>query len=248
VPGIQGRWEWMAPAVAALGEAYEVRTFSLNEAKAAPPGERPRRTFFEQWHETLNRLTSGAGRPVPLVGVSFGGVVALTYAAAHPERVSQLVLVSTPSPSFELDPAHARYLVRPTLSAPLFALRAVGRLAPEVRTALPSWTSRLRFALTYAGRTIRYPSSPRLMAGWVRDWRTLDLTAACRNIAMPTLLITGDPELDFVVPVRNSSDYLHLIPGSEHATLPDTGHLGFLLRPGRFAEIVKTFVDQHPSR
>jgi pimeloyl-ACP methyl ester carboxylesterase len=238
----------MSPAVRALATAHDVRTFSLNSARRRTGTNGTLHTFFEAWHASLDHLLEGLERPVPLVGVSFGGVVALTYAAARPERVSHLVLVSTPAPGFQLDGQQIGYLRWPILSAPLFALRAIGRLAPEVTRSLPSWGARTRFAATYVGRTLRYPGSPRLMAGWVREWMSCNLAESCRLVSAPTLVVTGDPVLDHVVPVTNTREYLRLIGGASHATLPDTGHIGLLLKPERFAEIVTEFISRTDHR
>jgi pimeloyl-ACP methyl ester carboxylesterase len=177
-----------------------------------------------------------------VVGVSFGGVIAAAYAARSPERVTHLVLVSTPSPRFRLDRRTSRYARWPLLALPLFALRASGRLLPEIRSALPGWRQRAAFAAAHSFRTLRSPVSPRLMAAWAHEWQALERAAAFRTIAVPTLVVTGEPGLDRVVPVASSLDYLDLIPGARHETLAMTGHIGLLLRPDAFAAIVSDFL------
>lgn len=248
VPGIQGRWEWMAPAIAALGRFFDVRTFSLgavgrpNQRTAIENGP----GLFERWHDAIDALT-GTDGPCTVVGVSFGGLIAVTYAAARPERLRRLVLVSAPSPRFRLDSRQTAYLRHPLTSLPAFALRGAGRLAPEVIAALPTWRERCRFAAVYGVRTLVYPASPRSMARWAREWMADDLTDRCRAIRVPTLVITGDPSLDRVVPVSSSLEYLALIPGSQHAQIQSTGHLGFLLKPRLFAEMVERFASAEPG-
>ena len=86
------------------------------------------------------------------------------------------------------------------------------------------------------------------MAGWAQEWLTRDMEASCQRIVAPTLVLTGDPSLDHVVPVRNTREYLRLIPGAESATLQETGHIGLLLRPERFAEIVTGFIRPSAER
>lgn len=235
IPGIQGRWEWMTPTIAALRRHVRVLTFSLNEIDAAG--------LFENCARHVDRLLDEADvTSAAIAGVSFGGLVAVHYAASRPRRVSRLILTSTPSPRQRLDPASARYVRRPRLSLPAFALRAVPRVGPEILASVPDWPGRARFAAGHVARVVRYPLAPRLMAAWVDAWQTGDLAAQCRRVSAPTLLVTGEAALDRVVPVASSLDYLTLIPGARHVTLPRTGHLGIVTRPDAWADIVSDFV------
>jgi len=69
------------------------------------------------------------------------------------------------------------------------------------------------------------------------------LEADCARIAAPTLIVTGEPHLDYVVPVEGSSEYLRLIPNARAAVLRQTGHLGSVTRPREFAALVRAFVE-----
>ncbi len=235
IPGIQGRWEWMSPAVDALSVRHRVLTFSLNEVTG--------RSAFDGWMTHIDRLLDQAGhRQAALVGVSFGGLVAARYAARRPDRVSALVLVSPPAPGWRLDPKSATYVRRPVATLPLFAIRATGRLSREIVAALPTWRSRLSFGAVYLARALRWPASPRQMAAWVQEWMATDIASDCRRIAVPTLVVTGEPRLDRVVPVTGSLEYLRLIAGASHRTLPRTGHIGLVSKPREFAAIVDRFL------
>ena len=57
----------------------------------------------------------------------------------------------------------------------------------------------------------------------------------CARITAPTLIVTGERELDRVVSVDVTREYLQLIAGSRHTTLTKTGHLGSITRPEAFA-------------
>jgi pimeloyl-ACP methyl ester carboxylesterase len=236
IPGIQGRWEWMAPAIRALARTHRVLSFSLGEVQAPD--------LFDKWTSRVDELVDRAGsQAVAIVGVSFGGLVAAYYAARRPRRVSRLVLVSTPGPEWKIDRQSAGYVRFPRLALPLFASRAVGRLLPEVTAALPTVTDRARFSAGYAFRAVRFPVSPREMAAIVREWERTDLANPCRAITAPTLVVTGEPGLDRVVPVESSLAFTRMIPGARHMTLPRTGHVGLVSRPEEFAAIVTDFVD-----
>lgn len=235
IPGIQGRWEWIGDALDLLAARHRVFGFSL--------GDVPCDGAFDRWVAHIDRLLPAAAGRVGVVGISFGGLVAACYAARRPDRVSRLILVSTPPPGWRLDPRLARYARHPRLALPLFALRAARSFLPETAAALPGWRSRVAFAARNTARAARWPVSPSKMAAWVGEWaRNADrLAAEFRRIPAETLLITGERDLDRVVPVERSLEYLDLIAGARHATLPRTGHVGLLTRPADFAALVSRF-------
>lgn len=240
IPGIQGHWEWMRPAVEALRRTREVRTFSLNvENGNGDP--------FAQWVDHIDRAIDDLGvAQAAIVGVSFGGLVAMHYAAVRPERTAALVMVSSPSPRMHLAPAEAMLVTRPLMllpGFPWFAARALQRLLPEVMTALPTWKDRLRFLATYGWQVARRPMRPYQSARWVREWQSRDLAAECARIVAPSHIITGEAGLDQVVRTGSTQDYLALIPGTTAATLARTGHIGLVTRPAAFAALIDEFLN-----
>ena len=240
IPGIQGRWEWMTPAIDALVTGHRVITASLSEMR---PSRDPDGTFLE-WMRALDRTFDSANeRKVSLIGVSFGGLIAACYAARRPERVTSLILVSTPAPVWRPRPGDELCLRFPRLAFPYFGVRGAARLWPELYRARDSWSQRAQFAFEHARRAITAPLSPAYAAHWVREWQTYNITGDCARITAPTLVITGESGLDQVVPVEHSMEYLQLIPGATHVTLPGTGHLGLIAKPYRFAEIAGPFID-----
>ena len=195
IPGIQGRWEWMRPAVRTLSAAHRVFTFSLAEVPADED-------CFDRWEALLDQLLDRTGlEKATLVGVSFGGLIAARYAARHANRVRGLVLVSSPAPTWRLDEERAGYLERPLRSAPAFTLQAIRRLLPEVAAARPTWSGRIACLAGHAWRVLRHPASPIKMAAWIRAWRGLP------DDDLPTLVITGAPHLDQVVPTSTTLGY-----------------------------------------
>ena len=99
IPGVQGRWEWMRPALRGAGGALP-----RDQLFAAAT----RRRRFDRRSDSRRydgRARRGAARPrAAICGVSFGGLVARAYAAARPERTAALVLVSPPAPGWTPSP------------------------------------------------------------------------------------------------------------------------------------------------
>jgi pimeloyl-ACP methyl ester carboxylesterase len=240
IPGIQGRWQYLREAVVTLSTKHRVLTCSL-------PDERQ---FLREYAHPLDGFVSlverllderGIQRAV-ICGVSFGGRIALRFAAQHPARTMALVLASTPGPHWHLRESHRRFAQSPWLSFPAFLAGASDRMRREVRFALPRLRDRVRFFLKMTSLAITAPSSPARMAA-----RALMIDGAsclddCALVRCPTLVLNGEPELDHVVPVDGSSEYHSRIANASTATLTGTGHQGPLLRPAEFARIITEFI------
>ena len=242
IPGIQGRWEWMSPAIDALSQTHRVLSFSLGDPIV--PAERDGTEPFHGWMAAIDEILDRAVESrAAIVGVSFGGLIAARYAARRPERTAALVLVSAPRPTWRPSAWDRLFIRYPRLARPAFLARGCFRLIPEIFVANSTWLARLKFGAEYAGRAIRSPLSPPQMARWVRQWMTTDVRDDCRAIRTPTLLITGEPHLDRVVPVSSTLAYLELICGARHCVLEGTGHVGLVSKPREFARLVGEFIS-----
>jgi pimeloyl-ACP methyl ester carboxylesterase len=177
--------------------------------------------------------------------VSFGGLIAVRFAARHADRCTALILASTPKPRLRLRQRHQVYLRAPWVFGPIFLAETPFRLRPEIRTAIPDVKARRRFALASLRTVIAAPVSLSQMAARARMISLEDVTPDCARIAAPTLVVTGEARLDHVVPVEGSSEYLRLVPQARSVVLERTGHLGTITRPEAFAAIVRDFTGGH---
>jgi pimeloyl-ACP methyl ester carboxylesterase len=236
IPGIQGRCEWMKPTIDALAKDWRVIAASL-------PGTV---RDFDSFVEHIDGVLDEAGiRTAVVCGVSFGGFIALRYAARRPGRVRALVLVSAPGPRWKPTPKLLRYMTWPTLSSPLFFLGAVGRLWPELRVTYPDLRSRLGFCAAAIGRVLTAPAVPSRMGRRARLAAMERFESDCARIAVPTLVVTGERGLDRVINQEETLEYLALIQGAGFHLFHSTGHLGFVSAPDAFAAIVSRFVNHH---
>jgi 3-oxoadipate enol-lactonase len=231
IPGLQGRWEYMRPAVEALASSFRVVTFSLDGDDLDGYAAQVDRALAEKG---IDRAT--------ICGVSFGGLIAVRFAALFPARCSALVLASTPKPLLRLRRRHQIYLRAPWILGPIFIAESPLRLRPEVCAAIPDWRGRRRFALLGLRTLLSAPVSLSRMAARARLITSIDLGPDCERIAAPTLIVTGESGLDHVVPVEGSSEYTRRIQNARAVVLERTGHLGTITRPDAFADLVRDFV------
>ncbi len=243
IPGLQGRWEYTRPTVDALARHFRVVTFSLADEPAAKFAFTPDLGFDGYADQVLAALDSNRTAQAVICGVSFGGLVALRFAARHPGRVSALVLASTPGPGWHLRPRHDLYARWPRVFGPLFIAEVPFRARPELRAALPDAAARRAFSRSILRTLMSAPVSLRRMARRARLIASYDAAIDCARISAPTLVVTGERDLDHVVDVDGSSRYAQLIAGSQHFVLRGTGHQGTLTRPDLFVERVREFVE-----
>jgi pimeloyl-ACP methyl ester carboxylesterase len=241
VPGVQGRWEWMRPAVAALAAHFRVVTFSLAGEKTSGVALEAEGGFDCHVRQLDHALADAGVERAVLCGVSFGGLVAARYAAERPGRVERLILVSTPAPSWRPEDRLRRDERSPRTSTVRFVTGAPGRLWAEISAALPARRDRWRAAAGYLWSVAASPASPARMLARVRCLVGHDFAADAARIAAPTLVITGEAGLDRVVPVDGTREWAAAIRGARAVTLERTGHIGLITRPSAFADLVWNF-------
>jgi pimeloyl-ACP methyl ester carboxylesterase len=227
----------MRPALEALSKKCRAISYTLDEASS-----------LDGLVEQLDRVLDDRGiETAAICGVSFGGVVAVRYAAARPGRTSALVVASAPSPSWRPSGQQAKYLARPWLSTPAFLATSPLRMWPEIAAAIPSPLERMRFAVTHGWRILTHPIVPAAMAARIGLMQGVELCEDCTKVRARTLVITGDETLDRVVPAAATREYARLIRGARCAMMNGTGHIGPVTQPDRFAAVVTDFVNANHS-
>ncbi|MGE0703739.1 MAG: alpha/beta fold hydrolase [Vicinamibacterales bacterium] len=243
VPGIQGSWEYLRPTLDALAESFRVIGVPIDDRRVVRgrlDDSRRLDVLAGLLGETLD--ARGIDRAA-VCGISFGGLVALRFAARWPARASALILASAPGPGYTLKRRHRIYTQAPWVFGPLFLAETPLRLRAEIAEAFPRAAERRRFAWRQTRTFLTAPLSLSGMAARARMLGASSLRAECRCITAPTLIITGEPDLDRVVPVASTLEYAEEIPGARYVCLARTGHVGYLTRPPAFASVIRAFLD-----
>lgn len=191
--------------------------------------------------DALLCFLAGQGRPVHLLGNSFGGAIALAVAARRPELVATLTLVSPAMPDLRPDPRRfpdPRVLLavvpgigrraRAEMAAATPRERAESiidlcfgdpAIAAEHRIAETEAEFALRDTLPWAGDAL-HRTGKEMVAGWVRN---RSLFTVARRVPMPTLVIWGDR--DRLVAPRLARRTVTALPNARLLMLPGIGHV-----------------------
>ena len=244
IPGLQGRWEWMDAGLRALARRTRVITFSLADEPSSGARFDPARGFQNFVDQVDRALEEARVERAVVCGVSYGGLVALRYAATRPERARGLVLASALAPGYRPDRRARFYLSSPGLLFPVFCVDAAWRARAETCAALPGLGDRNRFRRSQMRAVLTKPTSPYRMAQRLRLLQDEDFARDAAHVRCPAFVIMGEPNLDRVVPVESTRQYTRLLRDVETAHLAGTGHLGIVTRPKAFADLVARFVDR----
>ncbi|SFS70633.1 alpha/beta fold hydrolase [Brevundimonas viscosa] len=190
---------------------------------------------------------------ISLIGHSFGTILALEYAAAHPERVERLALVAAAP---DLPAAMDLQCLRLERLEPETYLRAVEARPDGSRARCNPFAAGRAFI---DGAMFPEPATQRLVdesdavdglrntgqigqalfgAGGLMDYR-FDRHA---RLTMPVLVIAG--LADFQTVVEPQRDLVHDLPDARIVEYPGRGHFMFVEEPARFAADVAEFLGR----
>ncbi len=179
-------------------------------------------------------LALGVDRPVDVLGVSWGGLLAQQFAFQYPGSCRRLVLAAT-TPGTLMIPGRLsviRHMISPRrYSDPRYMLRIAPSLYGGLLRRRPDLVhEHARHVAAPGGRGYAYQLLASL--GWTSLWWL-------RALRQPTLVMAGSD--DPIVPVINAR-ILALAIRRSRLKLIDDGHLFMLTRPLESASAVRAFL------
>ena len=181
-----------------------------------------------------------------LLGDSYGGLVAMAYAAAHPAHIARLILSDSPGPSWssivhllpevfpdveEQDTAEQHRLGDNTDAAQRASLRNHFRMifySPEKRDEYMSKMGDLGYV-------------PQVGEAVSKATESLDLSAALPKFHFPVLILTG--RFDMNVAPGTAWRMAHQIPGAKLIFFEKSGHLPSYEEPEKYQSVLESFLD-----
>lgn len=174
-------------------------------------------------------LRERMGKPVVLVGNSFGGHVALRVALEYPELVAGLVLAG--SSGLIEKSIVSDVQIRPSRE---WLSRKIGELFYDQSFMKQSDLDRAHAELSNRG-------GARAMIKLSRSARRDHLGDRISEIQVPTLLIWG--RQDIVTPPEAAEGFHRMIHGSKLVWLDKCGHAPMIEQPDAFARVVLEFCE-----
>jgi pimeloyl-ACP methyl ester carboxylesterase len=176
-----------------------------------------------------------------LVGNSMGGRIAWRFAAAYPQRVDKLVLISPDgfaSPGFE-------YGKNPRVPA---AVKLMKYFLPKSMLRMnlaPAYGDVARLqdeTVTRYYELMLAPGSREALIARMEQSVLSEPEPLLQRIQAPTLLLWG--EKDAMIPLKNSADYLRLLPHASLVSFPTLGHVPHEESPSESLPPVIRFLRQ----
>jgi len=240
LPGLAGGWKLLWPLAQGLARHFEVFLVGLRgdrDPLIGLDGGPGMPWDLEEYAHDVKDLIDRLGLSSPAVmGVSFGGAVALEFAVRYPQAVSSLIV----------NGADSRF--RTTIAS------TIARRVLE-RYPLPSNSPFVNqfFHLLYGRKPDPGPvvdfvteriweTDQGVMARRLAQLESFDVCEELWRIDVPTLVLAG--ARDVIVPTARQRLLADAIPGARFQAIEDAGHVGFLTHR---AEVVRA-VRRHFAR
>ncbi len=240
VPGLAGGWKLLWPMARSLARHCEVYICGLRgdrdpciglEGKPGVPWD------LSEYANDLSELIDRLNLSSPAVmGVSFGGAIALQLAIDHPHSLGSLMVYGADS--------HFR-----TSFASTIARRVLERYPLPCDSPFVNQFFHLLYGkkpepgpvVDFVARRI-WETGQGVMARRLAQLESFDIADQLWRIQVPTLIQAG--ARDVIVPASRQRALAEAVSGSRFRLIEDSGHIGFLTHR---AEVVRG-VRQHLAR
>ena len=183
--------------------------------------------------------------PVTLVGHSFGGALAVTYAVDYPEQVGKLLLLA---PALLASANYPEFVKRIGVGLGLIDLgSAVSQSKLWVRRQIktPFFAPDRLHASVWDRRLADYELA-RQSADVLKVMAFHDLRPSLPHLQQEVCLVWG--ENDRVVPPSDADELTAVLPRSQVHILPECGHAPMLEKQSEFQAIARRFLSSEPDQ
>jgi proline iminopeptidase len=184
---------------------------------------------------------------VAVLGDSYGGMIAMAYAAAHPEHVARLILSDSAAPSWK-GLVHLLPQVFPDREEQGDAegKRLVGDPEAAAQAGLVNHMRMMFYSTDLRDAYLAHMGDlgfvPAVGAAVQKATENLDLTSKLPGFKFPALVITG--RYDMNVAPLTAWRMAHAIPGAQIVFFEKSGHLPAYEEPDKYLEVIESFLKR----
>ena len=237
------------PVLSSLADIAQVVFLDHRGNGRSDPGPRESWTL-DQWGDDVRGFCEALGIDRPIVlGMSFGGMVALAYATRHPAHPAKLILGNT-------EAAGGRYRERRVALFERFGGPEAGALARRrflegqadaatlatwVRVALPLYSRSPRDPDAIR-RAVRHPEVTQWFTRTGGEGNTFDFFPDLPRIRCPVLVLGG--EEDPMTPIECQEDLAAALPAHlvRFERFPGCGHTVLVDAPAKAMAAIRDFI------
>jgi pimeloyl-ACP methyl ester carboxylesterase len=240
IPGLAGGWRLAWPLLRSLARHFHVITFGLRGDERgwdAPGLASPAPRGIGEYAQDIVGLIDQLGLESPAVlGISFGGAIALEFAAEHPDRLGALMVHGVEA------------AFRPTIGSKI-ARRVLERFP------LPNDSRFINqfFHLLFGSRPDSGPlldfvvdriweTGQSVMAQRLAVLESFDISDRLWSIGAPTLVLAGGR--DVIVPAARQRALANEISDARFALIEEAGHIGFLTHRAQVVRRIRTHMKR----
>jgi len=230
VPGLAGSWKLTLPLARRLARHHEVITYALrgDGCLFSSLGK----TWDIGGHaDDLAQLIDRLALERPTVmGISFGGAIALEMAVEHPGRLGSLIVQGAAAsfPSTIGSTVARRVLER-------FPLPIDNRFVNQFFNLLHGSRPDQGPLVDFVVETI-WDTDQSVIAQRLAQLEAFDVSDRLWRIDAPTLVVSGSK--DAIVKPSRQVELARMIPGARYEAVEGAGHIGFLTHGSEVARLV----------
>ncbi len=233
VPGLAGGYELMGPLARMLAGHFRVISYQLRGED--DPFALRQRFGLPELVDDLAELIEWLGLESPAVmGVSFGGILALELAARYPTRLRQLIVQGV-GPRFER--GFLQQIAGSILSC--FPLPSDNAFVNQFFNLLFGGRKRPVSLFDFVTRQC-WQTDQSVIAHRFHLAEEFDMVERLHRVRVPTLILSG--ERDLLVSPESLQLLKTGIKRSKVVELEGCGHLAFAMQPERIADEVRRFL------
>ncbi len=178
---------------------------------------------------------------INIFGHSFGGYLAMAYAARYPERIERLIICGSVAPKYS-DTIFLFEKVFPETTERMEAIKVTDEATKKA--AFMHYLSMLFYSAknrdTYLSEVTLINTNTEVGDALWKDMEQLDFTDELQHFRFPTLVMTGRFDMNVAPSVAYK---IHkAISGSKFVVFEQSGHLPFYEEQERFVQTVTRFL------